>query len=181
MTITRKPPRQRHAALATVPRGQWSPLGVGRVPGYPKTLEAHAVHKARLLDNAARANAAGLGTRRGVPTGFRGQKVELADLRDQCARDAWTITESLWRNSLTPEERLTPEVSDTDEARSAVALAVCVSITLDPSELTSLRHAAMRTVLTYTMPRPKGGHKVELPDGLAWLNGLVEAVNAAVG
>ena len=37
----------------------------------------------------------------------------------------------------------------------------------------------VRSILEYTMPRPKGGHSVALPDSLVWLNGFISSMGAA--
>lgn len=176
MPTTRKLPRRRHPALANPPPGVWSPLAVGKLPGYPRTQEMHDVHKP-VSSPTPREPMQPAG---GIGQGFPPDSVSSARSSQSCAIkctvDAWKVTEALWGNSLTPEERLAPEACTTDEARAAVALAVIVSIPLDHSETTALRLAAMRSILEYTMPRPKRGHSVALPDGLVWLNGLIEVV-----
>jgi hypothetical protein len=148
----------------------WHPEGVGKVPGYPKSPEAFAANSARLASNTAKARANGTLSRRGVPNGWAGRKLELEELR---------------RNSQTAGEMLADEFLLADrsdfERHGDIAIAVGLSFALNPSVVMRHRLRAANIVLPYLLSKPvrMAVLGASTNRGVDFLEALVEVLKAA--
>lgn len=153
--------KNRHPILKDKPPG-WHPEAVGVVKGYPPSQEAYDALVGRLKANRERARDAGRLTCVGVPKGWAGEKHELADIRSEAAQSAGRLA------------RYLPGYDDWD-SRAKLAIEELCAVALDISQPIAIRLDAMKTVLTYTQPKPVqqsigafGG-----PDAqLSWLSAL---------
>ncbi len=165
-TPTRKPPKQRHPALANTPEGVWNPEAAGKVPGYPHTQEGFDRRVEQLRLNSQAARDAGKLDRRGVPTGWHGCKEQIAVVR----RNAQTKAEML------ADDLDTLGLLDTDgsfEAEAArFAITEMAAIAFSKVEAVSTRLTAMKMLLHYVRPKPAQRSAVTLAGGLDFLSGL---------
>ncbi len=181
-TPTPRPTRKRHPLLVGWPPGVFNPAAVGKVRGYARTQETYDRQVERLRSNSKGAIERGLLTRKGVPNGWAGMRVQVAELRQEAADEGWRLVNVIQRNSASADEQLDDDClaglkadtwpAKTDAERFALAAAYCLGLMLDTTQPTSLRLKAARTILPFLAPMPRraiGG----LGDGLAWLSALV--------
>lgn len=179
---TPRPPRVRYPVLADWPPGVFCPAAVGKVRGYPRTQETYDRQVERLRANSKGAIERGLLTRKGIPNGWAGMRVQIAELRQEADDEAWRMVNVIQRNSVSPDERLDDDClaelqadtrpAKTDAERFALAAAYCLGLMLDTTQPKSLRLKAARTILPFLAPMPRRA-KAGLGGSLAWLDAVV--------
>jgi len=161
-----KEPHDRHPALKGWPVGVWSPGAVGKVRGYPRTLELYERQREQLRANSEAARNAGRLTRLGVPNGWAGRRMEI----DTARRNSRTAAEML----VTEMDRLGYWKPDNRESR--LIMTEVMGIIVSPLSTVCDRMTAMRMALTYIQPKPMQRVTLAVAGGAF---GLAEAWAAA--
>jgi hypothetical protein len=129
-------------------RSTWYPDLVGKISGYPKTLEAYQSRQKSSRAVATKNRANGNFNRKGVPDGWAGRKAEVLKERAAAREQAKEIM-----NEMALQDLLDLP-SGTDAEKAHIALTACVEMVLDPTQDSRARQAAAKTVLDFTKPKP---------------------------
>jgi hypothetical protein len=171
--------------MAERKRGRRSPLLAGRpsnvwhadiaplIRGYPKTQEAFDKLQARCRAQVLLVNAAGKGTRRGVPDGFAHRKGDLEE-----ARSAARVVARRTVKYMKEHDMIAPssKASDADRAEIALEAAVEIVVATDNAGVyvnsSRDRQAALKTILEFTKAKPAATQNVNLSTAEAFLASL---------
>jgi hypothetical protein len=156
MPVKKRPTRTKKnkPLLDGRPKGVFYPDLVGR-RGYPKTLEAFENKQRLARERFAKWRADGtLGTRRGVPDGWAGKKVEVAAERDRARAEGKELIATMI------EQDLIDTGLTTDDKKAQDALEMLAEVMLDKTGTTRERVAAATALLGFTKAKP--AQKTEL-------------------
>lgn len=142
------PPRQKG-----VPR-EWNPELVGKVPGYPKTLETWLARQSIMRQQIKLYNAEGITFRNGVPDGWAGKKKLINQIKTAAEADARDIVSELIK-----AKRFEPDCEEARIAMEAVVAIVQAEKHTPENEPVPLypvseRNKAVKTILEFTQRKP---------------------------
>lgn len=172
-TPTEEPPKKKpriksrgHPLMIGRTRGVYYPELVGRVPGYPKTLEKHLERVEIMRQQIKLYNAEGIATRRGVPDGFAGRKAELKRYRQTAAAKAEKIV------TVMAEDHKITDPRAIKAMKEAVEIFELRDEANVPVHKAPERISAIRTVLEWTTPKPAAKSDISVSKAEDWLAGL---------